>query len=133
MALIQTRIIDGVWEGLLSGSTMEPRLISSFNGMEIPVTWEAESANDYKVRIELPRSMLTIGKHVVSIQHQDTGEQMSQFMISVGEDSLNPHEAKIEHLRAELDLLKSAFRQFARDVEDFQRIMVEQIEGDTSI
>ncbi|ADO41650.1 hypothetical protein [Ketogulonicigenium vulgare] len=133
MTLIETRIVEGIWEGLLTDTVLEPRLVASHNGVDLPVAWTAQEGGDYALRVEVPRAMVSAGQHVMIIRDQDTGIEISRFVMAVGEDALNPQQAEIAILRAELDLLKSAFRSFARDAEDFQRIMVEQMEGEGGI
>jgi hypothetical protein len=117
IALIQTRIAAGVWEGVLSGEgTTAPVLVALHGGREIegvtllPVPGKA---GQYAVRVPIPVWALNEG--VQTFVLQSGGATLTQFTLVAGRPLDEDIRAEVSLLRAELDLLKRAFQRFARE------------------
>ena len=110
--LTQTRFVNGMWEGVLAGTTDPAPVVDALHldvalgGVEvIPLPGKSGS---FSVRVPIPAKVL--GEGVQTILLRFGGEALAHVTIVAGlplEDDLR---AEISLLRAELDLLKRAFR-----------------------
>lgn len=112
MTLTQTRIAMGVWEGVLSGAGDPPPVIAARHqdqplaGVEMrPVPGKPGS---FAVRLPIPPAILHEGVQTVLFHVGD--RVLAQFAIVAGVPLEEDLRAEISLLRAELDLLKRAFR-----------------------
>ena len=111
--LTKTRIRAGVWEGVLTGSAAQPALqvlhleiaVPGVNVSEIP-----DRAGDWLVRVPIPADLLTEGVQTFLIQDKATGARLEHFTIITGVAMEDDMRAEVDLLRAELDMLKRAFR-----------------------
>lgn len=111
--LTQTRILEGVWEGILSGMHATPALAVRLNGADvagITVTAVPDRPGDWAVRLPIPPSALSEGVQTFLILDRATGEKLANFSIITGVAMEDDLRAEVDLLRAELDLLKRAFR-----------------------
>ena len=112
----KTRIQAGIWEGIVKstdGSEVAPNLLVSHLGEPIQsmaVTQDADAQDSWQLRIAIPPELLTDGAQVFIISDKDSGESLSSFSIITGEPLEDDIRAEVELLRAELDMLKRAFR-----------------------
>jgi hypothetical protein len=116
LVLMKTRIQAGVWEGVLmarSGDAYQPDLSVSHLEQElanVAITPLADQAHHWMVQIPIPADLLTDGIQTIVISDRSTGETLNTFAILTGkplEDDIRP---EVDLLRAELDMLKRAFR-----------------------
>jgi len=112
VTLTQIRLFQGVWEGELSGVTGEPPVIDAWHqdlpieGLE--VTPVPGKTGRYAVQVPIPASVLTEGVQTVLLRAGDKVLAQVTFIAGVPLDE--DLRAEIGLLRAELDLLKRAFR-----------------------
>ena len=109
--LTKTRIRAGVWEGVLSGPTETPVLEVSLLGEPIAgVTIAAiqARAGDWLVRVPIPAEVLSEGVQTFLIR--SGAETLAHFTVITGVAMEDDMRAEIDLLRAELDMLKRAFR-----------------------
>ncbi|MCU0826526.1 MAG: hypothetical protein MUE52_03780 [Tabrizicola sp.] len=112
LALTQTRILKGVWEGVLSGVTGEPPAVEAtwqgqpLDGVEISAM--PGRAGWHLVRLPIPATILNEGVQTVLLQAG--GKVLAQVTIIAGVPLEEDLRAEIGLLRAELDLLKRAFQ-----------------------
>lgn len=109
--LVQTRIRGGQWEGLLTGAGADPQLQLSLADRALPcllVHPLPDRPGDYAVTVPIPAEMLAEGVQTFLIRRQD--EVLAHFTIITGAAVDDDLRAEIGLLRAELDLLKRAFR-----------------------
>ena len=111
--LTKTRIRAGVWEGVMTGTAPEPVL--EVLHLEIAVrgvTVKAipDRAGDWLVRVPIPVELLTEGVQTFLIQDKATGARLEHFTIITGVAMEDDMRAEVDLLRAELDMLKRAFR-----------------------
>lgn len=117
MTLTRMRLVEGVWEGLLStrGKTA-PRLLLRHQDELLgePETVAAEAPPGepprWLVRFRLPVERLSDGVQTFVIEDASTGDALAHETIFAGELVEEDIRAEVSLLRAELDLLKRAFR-----------------------
>ena len=111
LTLTKTRIRAGWWEGVLTGAAAAPELEVVLQGAVLSgltVTPVPGSA-DHAVRVPIPPEVLSDGVQTFTIRIKG-GDSLAHFTMVTGvalEDDLR---AEIDLMRAELDLLKHAFR-----------------------
>ncbi|MBC7478419.1 MAG: hypothetical protein H7317_10050 [Pseudorhodobacter sp.] len=113
VGLTQTRIRGGVWEGVLTGTSDMPALEVLLLEVALPgltVTPVAERPGDWAVRIAIPAEVLNEGVQSFLIRDKATGETLAHFTIITGVPMEDDMRAEVDLLRAELDMLKRAFR-----------------------
>lgn len=114
LTVTKTRLFQGIWEGIVTGSPAGTRPSIAVTHLEQPVPGaelvEAAKAPDWVLRIPVPRQALTDGIHTFLIRDAETGETLSSFAILAGEALADDIRAEVDLLREELDLLKRAFR-----------------------
>ena len=109
VTLTRMRLAGGVWEGLLSAREL-PRLLIRHRDELVgePETVEAEGG--WLVRFRLPAERLSDGVQTFVIEDAATGDALAHETIFAGELIDDDIRAEVALLRAELDLLKRAFR-----------------------
>lgn len=117
MTLTRMRLAEGVWEGLLSArAASPPRLLLRHRDELVgePETLEAGQAEGgvarWLVRFRLPVERLSDGVQTFVIEDAGTGDALAHETVFAGEILDDEIRAEVSLLRAELDLLKRAFR-----------------------
>ncbi|MEO1537246.1 MAG: hypothetical protein AAFR73_05905 [Pseudomonadota bacterium] len=117
MTLTRMRLAEGVWEGLLSArASSAPRLLLRHRDELVgePETVEADTKDGeprrWLVRFRLPLERLSDGVQTFVIEDAATGDALAHETIFAGEIVEEDIRAEVSLLRAELDLLKRAFR-----------------------
>lgn len=115
--LTKLRLCEGVWEGLLSAPrAMTPRLRlwhrDELLGEPETIATEAagEGRAEWLVRFPLPVERLSDGMQTFVIEDAETGAALAHETLLAGEALDADALAELSLLRAELDLLKRAFR-----------------------
>lgn len=114
LVLTKTRIQAGVWEGVLTSTeTAVPEL--AVTHLERPVhsvsvTPLPDDPKSWAVRIAIPPDLLSDGVQSFLIADRRSGARLASFAIVTGEPLEDDIRAEVELLRAELDMLKKAFR-----------------------
>ena len=119
--LTRMRLVNGVWEGLLSGrAAQRPRLrIRHMDDLVgEPETSPAKSGDAWFVRFRLPLERLSDGVQTFVIEDAETGEALAHETVIAGEEVAGDLRAEVSLLRAELDLLKRAFRRHCAERSD---------------
>jgi len=113
--LSKTRLFEGVWEGLLTAideNGTKPDL--GVTHLEKPLgellLKETGEPNPWAVRIPIPVDLIGDGAQTFLIFDKDTGETLDSFTIIAGDAVSDDIRAEVALLRAELDLVKRAFR-----------------------
>lgn len=111
----KTRIHAGIWEGLIVAAetgNADPKI--TVTHLEKPLTSFAVSKDAapgrWALSIAIPPELLSDGVQVFVISDKSTGEKLDSFSIVTGEPLEDDIRAEVELLRAELDMLKRAFR-----------------------
>jgi hypothetical protein len=110
MTLTGTRIVAGVWEGILSGAGAEaPALEVTHLGQALAgVQVMAANNASFLVRVPIPAELLNDGVQTFLISVH--GRTLAHFTVITGVAMEDDLRAEIDLLRAELDMLKRAFR-----------------------
>jgi len=109
--LTKTRLVGGIWEGLLTGhDDADPKLVVTHKLTVLDdVTVVREDAG-WSVRIPVPSEMISDGAQTFVIRDAQTDDVLNSFTLLAGEGVGEDMRAEVDLLRAELDLLKRAFR-----------------------
>jgi hypothetical protein len=116
LTLTKTRIQAGVWEGMLTGVEGElkpPEILVTH--LERPLTGVSvspapEHPGHYRVRVPIPADLLSDGVQSFVISDPASGVKLESFAIVTGQPVEDDIRAEMDLLRAELDMLKRAFR-----------------------
>lgn len=114
MELTKTRLHAGHWEGVLTHAEGAlPALTVTHQGaaLEAPqITPLSGSKDQSLVRLRIPAELLGEGVQTFLINDAASGEKLAHFSIIAGEAADDDLRAELTLLRAELDMLKKAFR-----------------------
>jgi hypothetical protein len=112
VTLTKTRIANGVWEGVLSGVSGDGASVEALHqdtALEgVEVTPVPGKPGRFAVRVPIPAGILTEGVQTVLLRAG--GEVLAHITLITGVPMEDDLRAEIALLRAELDLLKRAFR-----------------------
>lgn len=113
--LSKTRLFEGVWEGVLTAvdeNTEQPDL--GVTHLDKPLgelrLKETGEPNQWSVRVPIPIELIGDGAQTFLIFDRDTGETLDSFTIIAGDAVSDDILAEVALLRAELDMVKRAFR-----------------------
>jgi hypothetical protein len=112
ISLLQTRIVGGLWEGALSGVSGEAPLIEATHAGRViegvEVTPLPGKSGRHVVRVPIPAWAVNEGVQTILIR---LGEAvLAEVTLAAGQPADDDLRAEVSLLRAELDLLKRAFR-----------------------
>ncbi len=113
LILTKTRIRAGVWEGVLTGAGAAPavQVILQDTVLDgITLTPVEGRAGEHAVRVPIPSDVLSEGVQTFILRDQVSGEKLGHFTVITGVALEDDIRAEIDLLRAELDMLKRAFR-----------------------
>ncbi|MEE9388130.1 MAG: hypothetical protein V3U96_05940 [Paracoccaceae bacterium] len=112
LKVTKTRFFAGVWEGVITGANAQPDLEVSHLGaaLKFELSTSENAPNALVLRIPVPADLLSDGVQVFLISNKTTGRTLNSFTIIAGEPLEDDIRAETELLRAELDMLKKAFR-----------------------
>lgn len=113
IVLTKTRIHAGVWEGVLTGADTPPDITVTHNGQGIEgatLREDPEVEGQFRVAVPIPAELLSEGVQTFLIANKATDERMASFTVVTGQPLDEDFRAEMELLRAELDMLKRAFR-----------------------
>lgn len=116
LRLVKTRLFEGVWEGVLTmdgtGRSSQPAIRVTHQGRPIDGVEVTENRDQgfWILRVPVPAALISDGVQTFLITEEATGETLDSFAILAGEALGDDIRAEMELLRAELDMLKRAFR-----------------------
>ncbi|NPD14509.1 hypothetical protein HOY34_04750 [Xinfangfangia sp. D13-10-4-6] len=116
ITLTRTRIRAGIWEGILAGSgETPPQLEVTLDGQVVPghaLTKIPGRAGEYLVKVPVPAEALSEGVQTFLIRRKGGPSEpvLAHFTIITGVAMEDDLRAEFDLLRAELDMLKRAFR-----------------------
>lgn len=106
--LEMSRVRNGRWEAIWDGAD-DARIAVLHQGEELPgLTFEATGDGKWRLSLPIPAELLSDG--VQSFVIREGRDTVGKFSIVTGAPLEDDLRAEIELLRAELDLLKKAFR-----------------------
>ncbi len=107
--LTPIRFENALWQGHLR-SESEPQIDVRYLGEPVPDVELSSEANGWTLRIPVPLAALSEGVHCIAIFDATTDQKLGDFPIIAGTPAADDMRAEIALLRAELDMLKRAFR-----------------------
>ncbi|MEL6838499.1 MAG: hypothetical protein AAFP85_04365 [Pseudomonadota bacterium] len=117
MTLTKTRLVNGVWEGELTGAgAVAPTLQVSHLGEPVEgLRVEHDAARDaWRVTVPVPAQLISDGVQTFVISDAQ-GRALGSFALLAGEALAEDIRAEMNLLRAELEMLKKSFRQHCHD------------------
>jgi hypothetical protein len=113
--LTKTRLHAGLWEGELTASEakLQPDVVVTHLDRPlkgVALTEIPGRTGAWQLRIAIPADLLSDGVQTVLISETRSGARLGAFTIISGEPLEDDIRAEVDLLRAELDLLKRAFR-----------------------
>ncbi|SDJ70031.1 hypothetical protein [Aliiruegeria lutimaris] len=122
LSVSNARLREGVWKGLLVASqerTAPPQievihLATPLDGVELEA--DREMANVWTLSVPIPSRLISDGVQTFLVREASQGETLARFSIAAGEPLREDVLAELDLLRAELDLLKRAFRRHCVEV-----------------
>lgn len=113
ITLTKTRLQDGVWEGVLKREDTDamPSLRVTYLEQTLSDV-QSEKISDYELalRIEIPAAVINDGIQTILVINDQTGDTLGTIPLIAGDALSADLTAEIGLLRAELDMLKRAFR-----------------------
>lgn len=117
LVLTKTRLIGGVWEGVLTGAgSAEPVLTLRHDGEALPgLTLSPMENHAWHVHAPIPVERINDDLQIFTITAADDVTVLAKFVVFAGETVEDDLRMEVSLLRAELDLLKRAFRKHCSD------------------
>ncbi|WP_342585416.1 hypothetical protein [Ruegeria sp. ANG-S4] len=109
MTLTPTRFENGLWEGHITSDT-EPRVRAVYLGDAVSDIELIRDTDGWTLRVPVPASAVSEGVHSIIIQDLETNARLADFTIIAGDPAADDLRGEVALLRAELDMLKRAFR-----------------------
>lgn len=108
--LTRTVLRSGVWHGHAEGD-VPPRITAWHLEQELPgMSISAAAGGGWDIALPVPPAILSDGIQTILFRDEATGDILDSFTVLAGE-GLDPDiRSEIGLLRAELDMLKRAFR-----------------------
>ena len=111
LQLLKTKFVDGIWEGVLTGTEAMPQLSANHMGQPLDAPRiEQHPEAGWRVTLALPTSVLSDGVQTVVIAEEGSDAPLAQVHVMAGEPLDDDLRAEVQLLREELDMLKRAFR-----------------------
>ena len=124
LTLTKLQISEGVWTGRLTGAPQgatPPALEITHLDQPVPNTrlvQDPGAPGSWTVTVPIPAAALCEGIQTILIRDGASGARLSSFAILTGEPLEDDIRTEVDLLRAELDLLKKAFRRHCSDSAD---------------
>ena len=113
LTLTKTRMIEGTWQGVITGaSDAQPEISVTHANMSIPdfKLVRNETADHWVLTIPVPAAAIADGIQTVLVIDRQADQKIGEFVLIGDEVSSVDLRAEMDLLRAELDMLKRAFR-----------------------
>ncbi len=108
--LANAKIKTGIWHGLLTGGSGVPQVEVLHLDNPVPDVAVTETDKGWLVQVPIPAKAITDGVQVFVLSDKTSGHTICDFTLIAGEALGDDIRAEVELLRAELDMLKRAFR-----------------------
>ena len=113
MELTKTKLMQGVWQGILTDKgDGAPVVEVTHQDMVVDgvTLLEAGDEGSWILSIPIPAEAIADGVQTLIVQDKKAGEKIGQVTLIGGEALGDDIRAEMDLLRAELDMLKRAFR-----------------------
>lgn len=113
LKLTKTRMLEGMWQGIITGAgETKPEIAVTHANANVPdfQLVRNDAADHWALTVPIPAAAVADGIQTVLVIDRQTDEKIGEIVI-IGDDvSGTELRAEMELLRAELDMLKRAFR-----------------------
>ena len=109
--LTKTTLTAGLWQGVLTGPDTPPPI--EVLHLDIPLEGVRVSNRDgggWQVEVPIPAEAISDGGQTFLVNDAGTGRTLASFSVLAGEALAEDIRTEVDLLRAELDMLKKAFR-----------------------
>jgi len=113
LQLTKTKFTQGVWQGIVTGAgQIMPQVEATFENKTVDGVNLAHNAeaDHWAITVPVPPEAVADGVHSILIRDVATDEGLGQITLIAGEALGDDIRAEMNLLRAELDMLKRAFR-----------------------
>jgi len=113
LSLTKTRFQEGVWEGILtdeSQSGHQPEIRATHLDRRIDEVEVIPQEQAWVVRVHVPKAALSDGVQTILIVDAMSDTVLNNLTFVAGDPLQDDIRAEVDLLRAELDMLKRAFR-----------------------
>lgn len=113
LKLTKTKMRQGIWQGIITGAgDTQPEIIVTHQDVEVQdvVLAHDTKADHWMLSIPVPKEMIADGVHTLLIRDGANDQKLGHMTLVAGEVLSDDILAEMDLLRAELDMLKSAFR-----------------------
>ncbi|MCH2076314.1 MAG: hypothetical protein MK180_05420 [Rhodobacteraceae bacterium] len=117
VTLTQVQIQEGVWEGHLAGTDIAPSIVVTHLEVPLPDVAVSKDVDGWRIAVSIPPHTLSDGVQTYLVKDADTEDTLASFAIAAGAPLSEDLRAEVDLLRAELDMLKRAFRRHCVETE----------------
>ncbi len=113
LTLTKTRMLEGIWQGIITGaSDTKPEISVTHDNANVAnfKLVRNDTADHWLLTVPIPASAIADGIQTVLIVDRELDEKIGEIVIIAEEPASVDLRAEMELLRAELDMLKRAFR-----------------------
>lgn len=111
LQIATAKIRRGIWQGLLTGATSVPQIeVLHLDKPVAQVTVSEVEGGDWMLHVPIPADAIADGVQTFLIVDKADGQPIGDFTLIAGEALGDDIRAEVDLLRAELDMLKRAFR-----------------------
>jgi hypothetical protein len=113
LQLTKTKMKQGVWQGIITGmGEEEPRVEVTHEDAVVSdiILTHNQSADHWTLSVPIPPEAIADGVQTLIIRDADTDAKIGHITLIAGEVLSDDIRAEMDLLRAELDMLKRAFR-----------------------
>ena len=113
-SVTKTRLSEGVWEGVIKADPKfngTPYLEATYLDQPLDtLKMDDAGGNSWTLRLPIPKNAIADGVQTILIRDKTTDETLEAISIVIGEALADDIRPEMDLLRAELDMLKRAFR-----------------------
>jgi hypothetical protein len=112
LSLTKINMKSGVWQGLVTGSDATPALLVTHLEKPVPgvTVLAAKEEGTWLLQIPIPPDAIADGIQTIVITDMASDTKLDSFALIAGEALGDDLRVEVDLLRAELDMLKRAFR-----------------------
>ena len=114
LSLTKTFMRNGIWEGIVTGGSNDTKPDIAVLYLDQPVEKielsEGPDNDQWTLRIPIPVHAIADGVQTFVVFDRTDDSKLTHFTLIAGDPLVDDLRAEIELLRAELDMLKRAFR-----------------------
>lgn len=116
LTLTKIRFRNGIWEGLINNARTRPEITVMHRDRPLPgVMLEERAEGEWLLSVPVPPDALGDGVQSFVIFDSERQAQLGDFTVTGCSAEDAGLRAEVELLRAELDMLKRAFRRHCRE------------------